>query len=79
MLRNHREFIELAREAQRICDSDDSWEDKYFRIFSASLSGKLQKVHRFQWTDPGTSYEADVRAFCQAATEQASGLMKASG
>lgn len=74
-----REFIALAREAQRICDTDASWETKYDLIFSEALAKRMSALVRLDYYDPDTTYEEDVRAFCRAATEKADDLEKALG
>ena len=75
----HREFICLAREAQRICDTDATWETKYELVFSDEMSIRMEELIDFDWCDPDTSYEEDVLAFCRAATEKADDIELALG
>lgn len=74
-----REFVTLAREVQRICDTDASWETKYEVVFSAALSKRMYAICRFDYYDPDTSYEEDVLAFCRAVNEKADELEKVLG
>jgi hypothetical protein len=67
-------WIDLAHDAQSICDSNLSWETKYDLIFSASISQKMHSILRLDYYDPDTTYEEDVRAFCRAAAEKAAEL-----
>jgi hypothetical protein len=75
----HREFLILAREAQRICDTDATWATKYELVFSGDISRRMEGLIEFTWCDPDTSYEEDVLAFCRAATEKADDIEKALG
>lgn len=79
MFEAQREFIALAREVQRICDTDASWEMKYELVFSKELSGRLQALYSLDYYDPDTTYEEDVLAFCRAVNEKADDMGKALG
>lgn len=71
------EFIDLAREVERICTSSASWETKYELVFSKSISGRMFALYPLDYYDPDTSYEEDVLAFCSAAKEKALELERA--
>ena len=73
-----REFVALAREADRISKSDASWETKYEIVFSEEISLRMEDLG-FNWDDPDTSYELDVLAFCHAAMEKADDIERAIG
>jgi hypothetical protein len=62
-------FIQLVREAQRIVELDIAWDMKYNLIFSDEISGRLLTLYHFDWYDPDTSYEEDIRHFVDAAAE----------
>lgn len=71
----HREFIILAREVERICTSSASWETKYEAVFNEDVSLRMRALcPSFDYYDPDTSYEEDVRAFQRAASEKADDL-----
>lgn len=76
---NAREFIRLAREVRRICDTDADWETKYDLVFSPDMSRRMSALYRLDYYDPDTSYEEDVLAFCRAVNEKADELEKALG
>ena len=75
----HKEFVRLAREAQRICDTDATWETKYDLVFSDDVCRRMHALLEFEWHDPDTTYEEDVLAFCRSATEKADDIEKALG
>lgn len=75
----HKEFARLAREAQRICDTDATWETKHELVFSNDVSRRMLALLDFDWLDPDTSFEEDVLAFCREATEKANDIEKALG
>lgn len=75
MFEAERKFIQLAHVAQQIYDSDSTWEIKYDLIFSDNISKAIYQARpTFDYYDPDTSYEEDVRAFCNAASEEANQL-----
>lgn len=76
---NAREFVRLAREVRRICETDATWETKYELVFTENVSLRLQKLMHFDWCDPDTSYEEDVLAFSRAVNEQADDIERALG
>lgn len=55
------EIKPIYERAQRIVDSDLSWEKKYDMIFSEDISRKVS----FDWYDPDCGYEEDVRGFME--------------
>jgi hypothetical protein len=77
MHEKYRQFVRLAREAQRICDTDASWETKYDLIFSEDISTRMRDILDVEYYDPDTSYQEDVRAFCAAMTAKADDLERA--
>lgn len=77
MFEAQHEFISLAREVRRICDTNASWETKYELVFSESVSCRLLRLVPVDWYDPDTTYEEDVLAFCRAVNEKADDIEKA--
>jgi hypothetical protein len=71
MYKRQREFIQLAYEVDRICDSMASWETKYDMVFSDEVSNRMHELVTFDYYDPDTTYEEDVRAFRNAVMEKA--------
>lgn len=71
MYKRQREFIQLAYEVDRICDSMASWETKYDMVFSDEVSIRMHELVTFDYYDPDTTYEEDVRAFRNAVMEKA--------
>ena len=74
MYENIHEFIRLAEEAVHIRDSKAPWKMKYDLIFSPGMSRRMHALVPFEYYDPDTSYEEDVRAFCRAVEEKAEEL-----
>lgn len=73
-----RRFIELARKASQIANSDASWQTKYDLIFSSDISEKIKKTEvSCPYYDPDTSYEEDVLAYVSVVNEKADELEKA--
>lgn len=67
LLPNVRRFVELADLAQRIRDSNGTWETKYDIIFSDDISGAVRATSiDVDWVDPDTTYEDDVCAYVAA-------------
>lgn len=73
-------IIELARLRDRavlIVDSDASWETKFDLVFSDDLSLKVWDLDPgFDYYDPDTTYDDDVRAFVDALKERVAELEK---
>ncbi len=63
---NIRLLKSLHEQANKIYNSDLSWEDKYDFIFSENISMKVFDNINLEYYDPDTSYEEDVRAFMDA-------------
>lgn len=77
MFENIREFIRLADTAKAIRDSGADWETKYDLIFSDDISVAVRRTGvGFDYYDPDTSYEEDVRAFVDALVAKAEELRK---
>ena len=73
-----REFVRLADQALAIRNSDASWETKYNLIFSNEISRAIQDTGiEFDYCDPDTTYEEDVRAFVDAVEARAVEVRKA--
>lgn len=76
-------IYELARLRDRavlIAESAASWETKYALIFSATMSRRVWGLDSgFDYYDPDTTYEADVRAFVDALQERVVELEKILG
>ena len=53
-------------EANRIVQSDISWEEKYDLIFSENISKKVFSLCSLDYYDPDTTYEEDTLAFMSA-------------
>lgn len=71
------EFIKLADQARTIAESEADWETKYDLIFSPYLSQVIRSLEiQFEWYDPDTTYEADVRAYVSAISAKADELRK---
>lgn len=51
--------------AKRIVASDLEWNEKYDMIFSDEVSRKL----KFDWCDPDSGYDDDVRAYMEGFDE----------
>ncbi len=79
MFETQREFVTLAREVLRICETDASWETKYDLVFSKELAGRLRDLCHIEYYDPDTTYREDVLAFCRAVNEKADDMEKALG
>lgn len=70
-LRIDSEIISDVLKAERIfLSSAFTWEQKYDRIFDMRLADKIRCAgYAFDYCDPDTSYEQDVRALMAALTE----------
>ena len=71
------EFVEIYDMARQIVDSGADWETKYQLIFSNRISRRAQSLVAFDWYDPDTSEEEDVREFMRAFEEKAENVRKA--
>ena len=78
MFEKHREFVRLAKVASKISDSSDtSWELKYELIFSEEISVAIRNTGvSFEYYDPDTTYEEDVRAYVNSVNEKADEIEK---
>lgn len=66
---------DLHAKANRICNSELSWEDKYRYIFSEDISGQVFALMDLDYYDPDMDYEDDVRAFMDAFNEEVEKLV----
>lgn len=55
----------IYQKAKKIINSDLEWRDKFDKIFSDKISGKV----KFDWCDTDTSYQEDVEAFMRGFDE----------
>jgi hypothetical protein len=75
-----RELVRLRDRAVLIVDSDASWETKFNLVFSDDLSLRVWELDSgFDYYDPDTTYEDDVRAFVEALQERVADLEKILG
>lgn len=63
-------LIEIHNQANKIFNSDLSWEQKYDFIFSENISKVVFRELGLSYYDPDTSYEEDVTAFMTAFNEK---------
>lgn len=62
-----KEIIKINDKVQKIInDVRLTWEEKYHKIFSDEISGKIYHSITLDYFDPDTSYEEDVFAFANA-------------
>lgn len=59
-------LMNLQTDANMIWKSSLTPEEKYGRIFSKNISGKVFKLLNLDYCDPDTTYEEDVDAFMYA-------------
>lgn len=72
------ELRALAQRAQRIFDSEASWEVKFELILSDDLAQRVYTLDpNFTYSDPDTTYEDDTTAFVRALVERVSDLQLA--
>lgn len=73
-----RQFVFLAAQTEQIAsDSRLTGEQKYNKIFSPSISGRLSRTGLMpSYYDPDSSYEEDVAAFVAAVKAQAETLVE---
>lgn len=67
----YKEIYDLILTAEKIYNSDASWEVKYDLIFDLDIWQTIKKdtnLH-FTWSDPDCDYEDDVRAYMNALIE----------
>lgn len=65
-------LINAIKDQERIFESDADWEMKFDVLFMRHkiVRGLCKRYGvSFEWNDPDTSYEEDVRAYMQALTE----------
>ena len=75
-----RELARLRDRAVQLRDCGSCWATKYEAVFSKDLSRKVWELdHSFDYYDPDTSYEEDVRAFVDALQERVADLEKTLG
>lgn len=61
---------ELQKEANKIFESDVSWELKYDLIFSPKISDAIFELIDLDYYDPDTTYKEDVTAFINAVNDK---------
>lgn len=67
MIDKIQQIVKMIEEAEVIFHSTASWEVKYDSIFAMKISKSIQEVGlRFDYYDPDTSYEEDIRAYWDA-------------
>lgn len=67
----------IHEQANRIFNSEASWEAKYDLIFSDAISEKVFREIHLDYCDPDTSYEEDVTAFINAFNQKMEDILKA--
>jgi hypothetical protein len=67
----------IHENANRIFNSEASWETKYELIFSDAISEKVFRELRLDYYDPDTTYEEDVTAFMNAFNQKMEDILKA--
>lgn len=78
------ELVKINTKVQRLINEEDvDWELKYDTIFSPNISKKVFALMKelninFDYYDPDTSYEEDVRAFSDALDSKIEELSKIS-
>lgn len=81
---NYRELVNINNKVQRLVNEEEvDWEMKYDTIFSPNISRKVFALMKqlnvnFDYYDPDTSYEEDVRAFTDALDNKVEELAKIS-
>jgi maltooligosyltrehalose synthase len=70
-------FIMLTNQARHIMNSGADWSTKFDLIFSDDICIAITNLNiPFDWNDPDSGYEDDVRAFVNAITDKSRELMK---
>lgn len=63
-------LIGTAARMVETASSKSDWEDIYDNVFGMRIWQKMRKQgYSFDWYDPDTTYEADVRAYVEALVE----------
>lgn len=81
-MNKYQELVNLNNKVQRLMSEEDvDWEMKYDLIFSKEVSRRIFDLFgelniRFEYYDPDTSYEDDLRAFSSALEEKMEELSK---
>lgn len=81
---NYLELVKINNKVQRLVNEEDvDWELKYDSIFSPNVSRKVFALMKelnvsFDYYDPDTSYEEDVKAFSDALDSKVKELSKIS-
>lgn len=77
ILETHHKFVELARLAAKVAESDADWKTKYQTIFSDEISKTMFTTGLApDYYDPDTSYKEDVLAFVDAMNAKADEIEK---
>lgn len=65
-----KDILTLIDKAEKIFESTATWEMKYDLIFGMRIAQKIRESDlSFDWYDPDTSYEEDVRYYMRALRE----------
>lgn len=81
-MNKYQELVNLNNKVQRLMNEEDvDWEVKYDLIFSKEVSRRIFDLFdelnvRFEYYDPDTSYEEDLKAFSSALEEKIAELSK---
>lgn len=82
--KSYLELVKINTKVQRLINEEDvDWELKYDTIFSPNISKRVFALMKelnisFDYYDPDTSYEEDVRAFSDALYSKVEELSKIS-
>ena len=68
----YNKVLKIYEKAKNIVNSDLEWSEKYDKIFSKKIAGKVN----FEWYDPDTSYQEDVEYFMNGFKEYIDKLNK---
>jgi maltooligosyltrehalose synthase len=67
MIDKIKEIVSQIKEADQIFNSTASWEIKYDAIFAMEIHHLIREAgFTFEWYDPDSSYEDDVRCYFSA-------------
>lgn len=77
----YQELLSLNNKIQKLINEDIDWETKYDLVFCENVSRRVFKLLKelgvsFDYYDPDTSYEEDLRAFANALKEKVEELEK---
>lgn len=81
---NYLELVKINNKVQRLVSENEiDWELKYDTIFSPNISRKVFALMKelnvsFDYYDPDTSYEEDIKAFSDALKDKVQELSKIS-